>query len=86
MPTMIISGGGMSSLTPASYFRHDSFTLQVTIVQVRQRQASSVILPLSNEKQQDHTAKCARDIKVGPKSEVTGHARWFKRYHWISGV
>jgi len=35
MPTMIISGGGTNSMTPASYFVHDSFTLQITIVQVR---------------------------------------------------
>lgn len=34
MPSMLISGGGMNSLTPASYFTRDSFTLQVTIIQV----------------------------------------------------
>jgi len=35
MPTMIISGGGMSGTTPASYFVHNSFTLQFTVAQVR---------------------------------------------------
>jgi len=34
MPTMLISGGGMSNMTPASYFSHSSFTLQITIIQV----------------------------------------------------
>jgi len=34
MPTMIIHGGGMNSMTPAVYVTHNSFTLQVTIIQV----------------------------------------------------
>jgi len=37
MPTMIISGGGMTGMTPASYFVHNSFTLQLTVAQVRPR-------------------------------------------------
>ena len=46
MPTMIISGGGMNSQTPASYFRHDSFTLQITIIQVGLSRAFSIIYQL----------------------------------------
>jgi len=45
MPTIIISGGGINSMTPTSYFTHIAFTLQVTIIQVCLRHAVIVILP-----------------------------------------
>jgi len=34
MATMIISGGGMTSNTAASYFTHTSITLQLNFIQV----------------------------------------------------
>jgi len=32
---MIVSGGGMNCLTPATYFVHTNVTLQITVFQVR---------------------------------------------------